>query len=149
MGYKMNIRGSSTWNNLFKDANIEITDTGNKFTSTTLEGVLDELYTIATSGGISWSVVVMDTTTLSNHGYFVNTSGGIVVMTLPSSASVGDTVKISDVSGTFGTYKCTIARNGNKIMGLSEDFDCDINNLCIELVYSNSTNGWRITNFTY
>jgi hypothetical protein len=147
MGYRMNIRGASAWSNLLKDTHVEITDSQNHFTSSNLEGALNELFSLASSGMV-WNSVIMDTTASAFNGYFVNTSSNEVIITLPSSASIGDTIKISDVSGSFFENKCTIARNGHTIMGLAENLDCDINNLCIELVYSNMTNGWRITNFT-
>jgi len=111
---------------------------------------LDELYNIANSaGGFTWNSIITDVTAVTNNGYFVNTSAGGVTVTLPSTATVGDTIKISDTNGSFATYNCTINRNGHKIMGLSENFICDIDNLCIELVYSNVTNGWKITDFTF
>jgi len=149
MGYKVNIRDAYSWNNLLRDSHVELTDTNNHFASVELEGALDELYDLASAaGGVVWNSVIMDTTAVANNGYFVNTSGGLVTITLPLSASMGDKVIISDISATFATYNCVIGRNSHKIMGLSEDFTCDINNLCIEMIYSNATNGWKITNFT-
>jgi hypothetical protein len=150
MGYRMNIRGSSSWDNLLKDAHVELTDPNNHFTSSNVEGALDELFTLANSAsGISWGSIVMDTTASANSGYFVNTSSGVVTLTLPASPSMGDIIKVSDITGTFNTNNCIIAGNGNKIMGLLEDLTCDIDNLCIELIYSNATNGWKITDFTF
>jgi len=150
MGYRINIRGSSTWNNLLNDAHVEITDTNNHFSSDSLDGVLDELHNLASSSsGFIWNSIVTDATAVAGNGYFVNTSAGEVTVTLPATATIGDTIKVSDTSGSFATYNCIIDRNGHKIMGLSEDFTCDIDNLCIELIYSNVTNGWKITDFTF
>jgi hypothetical protein len=151
MGYRINIRGSSTsWDNLLSDTHVEVTDTSNNFTSNSLDGVLDELHTLASSAsGLSWNSIITDTTATANNGYFVNTSAGEVTVTLPAAAAIGDTIKVSDTTGSFATYNCIIDRNGHKIMGLSEDFTCDIDNLCIELIYSNVTNGWKITDFTF
>ena len=150
MGYRFNIRDAYSWNNLLKDSHVELTDTNDYFAATELEGALDELYTLASAaGGVVWNSVIMDTTAAVSNGYFVNTSGGVVTITLPATATLGDKVIISDISASFATYNCIIARNGHKIMGLSEDFNCDINNLCIELIYSNVTNGWKITDFTF
>ena len=44
MGYKLNIHTGSSWINVLKDANIEITDVNGYFTATDLESLLDELY---------------------------------------------------------------------------------------------------------
>lgn len=44
MGYKVNIRNGFSWDNLLKDLNIEVTDSNSYFSSTHLDGVLDEIY---------------------------------------------------------------------------------------------------------
>lgn len=147
MGYKLNIRGASDWDNILKDSNIEITDSNGYFTSDSLEGVLDELFNNS-GGSLSWSKIFTNTTASKDTGYFVDTSLGTITLTLPSSATIGDTLVVSDYSGNFSTNKCTIARNGHKIMGLAEDFDLDVDNLAVRFVYVDSTQGWRIITTT-
>jgi len=75
---------------------------------------------------------------------FTNTSGGAFTVTLPGSGSsaVGDAVEFIDLVGTFGTNNLTIGRNGLKIMGLSENMVCDINNAAFSLI--RNSDGWRI-----
>ena len=51
------------------------------------------------------SVKTGDTTMVAGQGYFVDTSSGAISMTLPSSASTGDTIAIKDYAGTFGSNK--------------------------------------------
>ena len=52
-------------------------------------------------GGTAWqSVVTSNTTMVAGRGYFVNTAGGAITMTLPSSASQGDTIQIIDYGAT-------------------------------------------------
>lgn len=147
MGYKLNIRGSSSWENLLIDSNIEITDTAGDFTATTLDGVLAELADASGGGGggVTWSTTSVAVTASADKGYFVDTTSSTLTVTLPDTAEIGDQIYVTDYAGTFGTNACTIARNGHKIMGLAEDFDCDFSNLSICLVYADTTQGWRIT----
>ena len=67
-----------------------------------------------------------------------------LVITLPSSPSVNDRISISDYNASFEDYNLTIARNGKKIVGIEEDFVCDMNNLSLTFVYTGTTQGWRI-----
>jgi len=80
----------------------------------------------------------------SNKSYFVNTSAGAVQLTLPAAPSMGDIVRIFDAANTFDTYNLTVARNGNPIMGANDDLVVTTEGAAFELVYYNSTQGWRI-----
>jgi hypothetical protein len=83
---------------------------------------------------------------LNNNGnYFVIPATGMV-LTLPASPILGDTVIITDIAGTAGSVatKPIIARNGQLIQGKAEDMTFDVSNASIRLVYSNTTYGWRI-----
>ena len=65
-------------------------------------------------------------------------------LTLPSSASAGDTIEVYDSTGTAGTNNITIARNGGKINGLTEDAIIDVDKSAAVLIYTGSTIGWRL-----
>ena len=52
---------------------------------------------------------------------------------------------MADGTGAIKTNVVTIARNGSVLAGASDDLDFDINNVSLRLVYSDATNGWRIT----
>jgi hypothetical protein len=65
-------------------------------------------------------------------------------MTLPISATLGDTIRINDLAGSFGTNNLTVARNGHKIQGVADDLLVDANQSSFGLVYSNSTYGWKV-----
>ena len=98
-------------------------------------------------GGTAWqSVVTGATTMVAGRGYFVNTTSSAFTMTLPSSASIGDTISIIDYAGTFDSNTCTIGRNSHKIQGESADMTVTTERAAFSLVYVDSTHGWLLTN---
>jgi len=88
--------------------------------------------------GISLSVQVIGTNTaaVKNCLYVLTAS---LTLTLPASPAAGDTVKVSNLSGTT---TAVIARNGSNIQGLAEDLTIDSLNAAITLVYADATRGW-------
>ena len=72
---------------------------------------------------------------------FVDTSSAKTVI-LPSSASMGDEIRIIDVTGTASTYNITVDRNGHKIQGSTSDLAINVDRAGIGLVYYNATQGW-------
>jgi len=96
---------------------------------------------------IEWqSVITSNTTMVAGRGYFVNTTGGAVSMTLPASASIGDLVVIKDYAGTFATNNLTILRNSHNIQGVASDSKLSTNRASVVLVYVDATKGWLYTN---
>jgi len=101
------------------------------------------------SGGTSsstmpWNIASSNSTMSVNNGYFVDTSAGPITMTLPNSPTLGDTIRINDLAGTFHTNNLTVARNGNKIQGSATDLLVDVEQSSFGLVFSNSTYGWKV-----
>ena len=101
---------------------------------------------ITTTGSASTTVrtVSASTTAVANERLLVDTSGGAITVTLPSSATtlLNDTIQIIDVGGNFGTAACIVARNGHNIHGLAEDLTLDLGNSAAVLVYSGTQYGW-------
>ena len=90
-----------------------------------------------------FNVIIAGNTTLeAGKRYFTDTSAART-LTLPSSASAGDTIEIYDSTGTAGTNNITVARNGGKINGLTEDAIIDVDQSISILVYTGATLGWR------
>ena len=95
---------------------------------------------------VEWqSVVTTNTTMVAGRGYFVNTTGGEVTMTLPASATIGDTISIKDYAGNFGSNKVIIGRNGHNIQGVANNSDLSTNRASVTLVYVDATKGWLYT----
>ena len=72
------------------------------------------------------------------------TGGADFTITLPSSASIGDQVKIIDAEGTFAAENLTVGRNSHKIQGATSDLVISTSGAGIALVYNDSDNGWRL-----
>ena len=101
---------------------------------------------ITAEANVDWQAVVTSNTTMvAGRGYFVNTSGGAITMTLPSSAAIGDTISIKDYAETFGTNACTVARNSHKIQGETTNSTLSTNRASVTLVYVDATKGWLFT----
>ena len=73
---------------------------------------------------------------------FIDTSGGARTVTLPSSATMGDEIRIIDVTGNAGTNNITVSRNGHKIQGAASDLVINIARAGTGLAYYNATQGW-------
>lgn len=91
----------------------------------------------------TWATKTANYTLVNRDAVFANTSGGTFILTLPASPAANDRIRIADLAGTWGTIPVTLARNGNKIMGLSEDYSLNVKNASVDLIYTGTTYGWR------
>jgi len=99
------------------------------------------------SGGTSWQAVkTSDFTAVAGEGYFINTTSGVVTMTLPSSPTIGDEVAFVDYAGTFDSNTMTVGRNSEKINGATADLTVSVERAANTLVYTDGTQGWLLKN---
>ena len=97
--------------------------------------------------GVNWQAEkTSDFTAVAGEGYFVNTTGGAITITLPASPSVGDEVDIVDSRGQFLTNNVTVNRNGSNIEGEASNKTLSNQNTKKKYVYSGSTQGWIAVN---
>ena len=75
---------------------------------------------------------------------WVKTGTGAFTITLPASPAQGDTVKVVDVDINATGNNITIAGNGQNIQGSSGNLTVSSNSAAFDLVYYNSSYGWRI-----
>tara|TARA_Y100000114_G_scaffold19671_1_gene15712 strand:- start:154 stop:1590 length:1437 start_codon:yes stop_codon:yes gene_type:complete len=98
------------------------------------------------TGTVDWCTTAKTSplTAESGKGYFINTTGGAVTVTLPSSPSAGDIVSLKDYANTFcaACKNLTIGRGGSKIAGLCIDATSNTKGDSITLVYVDGTKGW-------
>ena len=98
------------------------------------------------TGGTDWQAVkTAGFTAVAGEGYFINTTGGAITMTLPSSPSIGDFVSFIDYAGTFDTNNLTIGRNSENIQGSAADLTVGTERAANTLVYVDGTQGWLLT----
>ena len=90
---------------------------------------------------LTTSVISANTAATAGTNYYINTDG--VVLTLPSSPTVGDIVGVSEVSG--GTTS-SINRNSSNIMSTGEDLTLDQAYASFSLTYVDASIGWAFTN---
>ena len=96
------------------------------------------------TGTVDWCTTAKTSplTAVSGKGYFVNTCGGTITVTLPSSPSAGDIVSIKDYATTFATNNVTLCRNGSKLGGETLNATLSTSGDAITLVYVDGTQGW-------
>ena len=90
----------------------------------------------------TWEIKTSSFTAAASRGYFVDTSSAAVTATLPSSATLGDTIRFVDHAAAFDTNNLTVARNSHKIQGDASDMTVATERAGFALVYVNATQGW-------
>jgi hypothetical protein len=91
-----------------------------------------------------WVTKSANYTAVSRDFILVDTSSAAVTITLPAAPSQNQTVRVKDYANTWATHPVTIARNGSKIEGLSEDMTCSTNHADLTFTYVDATEGWKI-----
>lgn len=74
----------------------------------------------------------------------VDTTAGPVTNTLPAAPADGAIVSFIDYAGTWSNNALTVGRNGNKIMGLTEDCTVGVTHANPTWRYTGATYGWRL-----
>ena len=135
VGSKLNIRGSGRIAKLGTDGQV-LTSAG--------AGQPPAFEDLA--GGISWQSVTTGSTltAVAGNGYPIDTTSNECTITLPASASVGDTIVLSDYDRTWGTNKIILDQNGLNYQGLSGSLylKYSTDGQSVRIVYMDATNGW-------
>jgi len=92
----------------------------------------------------NWQLVSNTHAAFSGDRLMLDSSGGAFTVTLPSSPSQGDYVQFADGAGQLSTNSVTIVRNGSNIQSTADDLELDVDNYGFTLVFTDSTNGWRL-----
>ena len=135
VGSKLNIRGSGRVAKLGTDGQV-LTSAG--------AGV-SAVYEDAAGGGTSWQSVETGSTmtAVAGNGYPINTTSNACTVTLPASASVGDTIEFVDYARTWGTNAVTINQNSLNFQGgASTNPVYNTDGQSLTIVYVDATQGW-------
>ena len=89
------------------------------------------------------STTVSSDLNLSKGKYFVDTSS-VRQLQLPASPSLGDEIQIFDATNNAGTKLIAVGNNGNKINGVLDSAEIDVNRAAAVFVWTGSTYGWRM-----
>ena len=103
-----------------------------------IHGDGSNLTNLPSTGGATPVVITANRTAVASDYVFVNASG--LTVTLPSSPSAGDSVKVRII----GTNYATIARNSSNIESAAENFYHDLADKCATFTYANSSLGWQV-----
>ena len=99
---------------------------------------------------IAWQSSIVTGTTLSavaGNGYWIDTTSNACTVTLPASASVGDTIEFADYARTWQTNNVTINTNSLNYQGnTSPNPTLSTEGQHLKIVYSGATQGWIPTN---
>ena len=99
------------------------------------------------TGTVDWCTTAKTSplTAVSGKGYMINTCGGAVTVTLPSSPSAGDIVSIADYKSTWAVAckAVTVGRGGSKINGACDDATLNTKGQSVTMVYIDGTQGWK------
>ena len=100
----------------------------------------------AGGGGLEWCSSIQSTAFCASagKGYFVNTCGGAVTVTLPATASAGDTIELKDYKRTWGCNQITINTNSLNFQGSASTdvITYDTTGQAVTIVYADATRGW-------
>ena len=103
----------------------------------------------AASGGIDWQSSIVTGSTLAavaNRGYWIDTTSNACTVTLPASASVGDTLIFVDYARTWATNNLTISQNSLNFQGFTSPAPVyDTDGQSVTIVYSGAAKGWTPT----
>ena len=95
-----------------------------------------------------WVTKTSNYSAVSGDQLVIDTTSGVVTITLPASPTVGDRVAFIDGGGNngFASYSLTIGRNGSKINKLTADLTVSTQGAAFTLVYTGSNRGWAYSN---
>jgi len=99
------------------------------------------------TGTVDWDTTAKTAsfTAVSGNGYFVNTTSGVITVTLPA-GSAGDIISLADYSGTWQTNAVTVTPNGtDKIGGVNTSVGLSTEGQSVTFIYTDSTQGWLNT----
>jgi hypothetical protein len=100
-----------------------------------------------TSGGAAsatWSIISSNTVLAANTNYFVDISLQPITVTLPSSPTTGQTIRLIDMAGLAEANNITVTSVADKILRVNDNLVVSSNSAAFTLIYSNTDYGWLL-----
>ena len=132
------------WNN--SNSAVEVksltTEINARINAVVTKSFVDTLYS-GTPGANSTSIQTSDFSAVAGQRYMVDTTGGQVTATLPSSPGSGNTIEFTNGATSFATNNLILGRNGQSIDGAASDLTVSSNPVggILTLIYDGSS--WR------
>jgi hypothetical protein len=97
------------------------------------------------TGTVNWCTTAKTgpLTAVSGNGYFINTTSGIITVTLPASPTAGDIIALKDYANTWDSNAVTLGRNSSKINGQCYDAILNTEAESVTMIYVDGTKGWQ------
>jgi hypothetical protein len=92
-------------------------------------------------GGITFTKKTTTYTAAAGEGIIADTTGGAWTLTLPATPSTGDQVIVGD-GGSWASNNLTVARNGQTIESVADDYLLDISGAQVQFIYDGTT--WQV-----
>ena len=96
------------------------------------------------NAGTTWQAVTTGATltAVAGNGYPIDTTSNACTVTLPASASVGDTIEFVDYAGTWDTNVITLDPQSLNLKGATTDLRLASERQGVRIVYVDATQGW-------
>jgi hypothetical protein len=107
-------------------------------------GGQDQIQNLITPISNSYELVDENFTAEIGKNYAVDTSSGVVSVTLPTNPQTGEVVGFADAKGTWATNAITILRNGKNIEGSEINFSNNASGTFFVVLFIDNTTGWRV-----
>lgn len=112
--------------------------------TTLLQQTRDYLKYLRDRTGAAPEVKTFAFTAVNGGDYACDTSTAAFTVTAPASPSAGDAFVVRDYGRSFKSKNLTVARNGQKFLGETEDYMVDQKDVTRRFVFVNSTIGWMV-----
>jgi hypothetical protein len=105
-------------------------------------GTREVTYGAIVTGSPTFTILTANANAVMGTAYAVNTTSAAVTVTLPASASSGQSVRFVDAGGAFATNNLIVNPNGANINNVSGNMDVTTNGASFGLLWNGTT--WRV-----
>lgn len=149
---KLHIANSGTTTLIGGDFSTGTVTFNEAYTFPSTDGTAGESLETDGAGNVSWqsnnlkaerifTIYTADFNAITGSRHAVDTTSSVVTATLSASPATGDAIFFADAGGNYAINNLIIGRNGNTIMGLSQDMTVSTDNQSFGLFYNGTT--WR------